>query len=125
MAGHTLANSLLSTIPITHRIILIDASAHQYYPIAALRASVVKGWEDKVIVPLTTETVFPKGSQHKVIAPNKVVELRENSVILEKEWEGVTEVPFVVSTPLSFSFVVVVLHGCPSEQTYVSLSRLR
>lgn len=55
------------------------------------------GWEDKVIVPLTTETVFPKGSQHVVIAPNKVVELREGSVVLEKEWEGVREIPFAVS----------------------------
>lgn len=55
------------------------------------------GWEDKVTVPLTTKTVFPSGTAHQVIALNKVIELRENSVVLEKPFEGSTEVPFFVS----------------------------
>lgn len=55
------------------------------------------GWEDKVTVPLTTKTVFPSGTAHEVIAPNKVIELRENSVVLEKPFEGSTEVTFFVS----------------------------
>lgn len=55
------------------------------------------GWEDKVTVPLTTKAVFPSGTAHQVIAPNKVIELRENSVVLEKPFEGSTEVSFFVS----------------------------
>ncbi|OWZ73497.1 hypothetical protein AYX14_01037 [Cryptococcus neoformans] len=93
-AGHNLANALYSTLPSTHRILLIDALDYSFFPIAGLRAAVVPGWEDKVTVPLTTKTVFPSGTAHQVIAPNKVIELRENSVVLEKPFEGSTEVSF-------------------------------
>ena len=60
------------------------------------------GWEDKITVPLTTETVFGKSSPHQVVAPNKVVELREGSLVLEKEFEGSTELPFFVSHSLIY-----------------------
>jgi hypothetical protein len=50
--------------------------------------------------PLTTETVFGNNSPHKVIAPNKVVELKKDSVVLEKEFEGKTEVSFFVCSKL-------------------------
>ncbi|KAK8865785.1 hypothetical protein IAR55_000932 [Kwoniella newhampshirensis] len=93
-AGHNLANYLLPTLPTSHRIILIDALDYSFWPIAALRAAVVPGWERKVVVPLSEETVFPAGSFHKVLAPNKVVELKESSVVLEKPFEGSAEVPF-------------------------------
>lgn len=56
-----------------------------------------EGWEERVVAPLNTATVFAKGTAHKVIAPNKVVQLKESSVVLEKEWEGKTEIPFFVS----------------------------
>jgi hypothetical protein len=95
-AGHTLANTLVPLLPPTHRIILIDASSYSYYPVAALRGAVVPGWEDKITVPLTTETVFGKSSPHQVVAPNKVVELKEGSLVLEKEFEGSTALPFFV-----------------------------
>ncbi|WWD18057.1 hypothetical protein CI109_102504 [Kwoniella shandongensis] len=94
IAGHGLANELLATLPKSHRILLIDALGFAFWPIASLRAAVAPGWEEKVTVPLTNEHVFPAGSPHQVIAPNKVVELRENSIILEHPFEGSTEVPF-------------------------------
>ncbi|KAK8865763.1 hypothetical protein IAR55_000910 [Kwoniella newhampshirensis] len=93
-AGHTLANSLIPTLPKSHRILLVDALEFSFFPIASLRAAVVPGWEEKITVPLTTDRVFPKGSKHQVIAPNKVLELRENSIILEHPFEGSAEVPF-------------------------------
>lgn len=93
-AGHTLANTLVPLLPPTHRIILIDASSYSYYPVGALRGAVVPGWEDKITVPLTTATVFGKSSPHQVVAPNKVVELKEGSLVLEKEFEGSHELPF-------------------------------
>lgn len=55
-------------------------------------------------VPLTQENVFGKGSPHRVVAPNKVVELKEESLVLEKEFEGSTELPFFVRH-ISFSRV--------------------
>lgn len=103
-AGHILANTLVPLLPPTHRIVLIDAAAYSYYPIAALRGAVVPGWESKMTVPLTQENVFGKGSPHRVVAPNKVVELKEESLVLEKEFEGSTELPFFVRH-ISFSRV--------------------
>ncbi|KAK4687483.1 apoptosis-inducing factor 2, partial [Tremellales sp. Uapishka_1] len=95
-AGLSAANTLVPNLPTTHRILVIDALPFGFWPIAALRAAVVPGWEKRVSVPLTTATVFPAGSEHKVLAPYKVVELKQNSVILDKEFEGSTEVPFFV-----------------------------
>ena len=47
-------------------------------------------------MPLHTNVIFSSGSDHQVIAPNKVVELRKSSVVLEKPFEGSTEIPFYV-----------------------------
>ncbi|WWC58498.1 uncharacterized protein I303_101041 [Kwoniella dejecticola CBS 10117] len=94
MAGHTLANELVPNLQGDYRILLIDALDYSFWPIAALRAAVVPGWEEKIVLPLNTATVFPEGSIHQVIAPNKVVQLRPNSVILENPFEGSKEVPF-------------------------------
>ncbi len=41
--------------------------------------------------------MFAAGSAHELIAPNKVVELKGSSVVLEKPFEGSTEIPFFVS----------------------------
>lgn len=49
--------------------------------------------------PLNTEAVFGKSSPHKVIAPNRVIELKKNSVVLEREFEGKREIPFDASPP--------------------------
>ncbi|WVQ97105.1 hypothetical protein IAU59_004215 [Kwoniella sp. CBS 9459] len=93
-AGQQLANSLSPNLPTSHRIVLIDALDFAFWPIAALRAAVVPGWEKKVTVPLTQEIIFPADSIHKLVAPNKVVELKESSVVLEKPFEGSTELSF-------------------------------
>lgn len=48
-------------------------------------------------IPLSKDTVFPSGSIHELVVPNKVVELKENSIVLERPFEGSNEVPFFVS----------------------------
>ncbi|ORY20957.1 hypothetical protein BCR39DRAFT_502344 [Naematelia encephala] len=93
-AGSTVANKLVGEVPKSHRILLIDAFGFSFWPPASLRASVVPGWEDRIVAPLRTSTVFQADTQHQVIAPNRVVELRENVVILEKPFEGSRELPF-------------------------------
>jgi hypothetical protein len=50
-----------------------------------------------MIVPLTQENIFPGGVHHRLIVPNRVLELRRDSVILDKEFEGSREVFFFVS----------------------------
>ncbi|WVF70817.1 hypothetical protein IAT40_005611 [Kwoniella sp. CBS 6097] len=94
IGGHEATNALYPCLSGDYRILLIDVMAFAWYPITILRAVAVPGWEDKVSIPLTTDRVFPSGSQHRVIAPNKVIELREDRVMLEKPFEGSCEVPF-------------------------------
>lgn len=98
----------MPNVPGTHRILLIDAQAFSYFPIASLRAAVVPGWENKISGPLNTEAVFGKGSPHHVIAPNRVVELKQDAIVLEKEFEGKTEVPFFVRTTPARSGIPIV-----------------
>jgi len=59
---------------------------------------VVPGWEKRMIVLLTQDNVFPGGVHHRLIVPNRVVELRRDSVVLDKEFEGSREVFFFVSS---------------------------
>jgi hypothetical protein len=58
------------------------------------------GWEDRVTAPVSTATFFAAGSPHQVIAPNKVIELKKNYIVLEKPFEGSNEVSFAVSSLL-------------------------
>ncbi|CAD6917831.1 unnamed protein product [Tilletia controversa] len=48
-AGATAARALVKSLPATHRIVLIDSDEQVFYPVAALRAAVVPGWEDKTL----------------------------------------------------------------------------
>lgn len=54
------------------------------------------GWQWRLTAPLRTDTVFPKNTPHQVLAPNKVVELKKHSVMLEKKFEQKYELPFFV-----------------------------
>jgi len=94
VAGHGLLNALIPDLPQSHRIILIDSKPFAQWPISALRAAVVPGWEKRVTLPITPSNSLPKGSDHVILAPNKVVELREDCLVLEKEFEGKRELPF-------------------------------
>ncbi|WVQ62331.1 uncharacterized protein L199_000470 [Kwoniella botswanensis] len=76
IAGHEAANHLSSNLPPNYRILLIDARSFAWWPITVLRA---------VVTP---------GTPHQVIAPNKVISLKECSVVLERPFEGSNEVPF-------------------------------
>ncbi|ODN84408.1 hypothetical protein L202_00363 [Cryptococcus amylolentus CBS 6039] len=94
IGGHTLANQLYPGLPADYRILLVEALEFAFWPIAAFRAATVPGWENKITVPLTHDRVFPAGSQHQVLAPNKLMECKASSVVLQHPFEGSTEVPF-------------------------------
>jgi hypothetical protein len=55
-----------------------------------------------MIVPLTHDNIFPGGVHHRLIVPNRVLEIRRDSIILEKEFEGSQEVFFFVSIFLCY-----------------------
>ncbi|RSH92622.1 hypothetical protein EHS25_008067 [Saitozyma podzolica] len=94
VAGHEIINTLVPLLPSGYRLLLVDQFGFAFWPLGSLRAAVVPGWEQRVTAPLNTETVFPAGSPHTVIAPNKVVQLKPGSIVLEHPFEGKKEVPF-------------------------------
>lgn len=76
---------------------LIDANGFATHLPAIVRALVVPGSERKnLTADLTTATVFPAESRHAVVQA-RVTALKEGSVVLDREWEGSTEVVFDVS----------------------------
>ncbi|WVQ71044.1 hypothetical protein IAR50_000569 [Cryptococcus sp. DSM 104548] len=94
IAGHNAANELFPHLTSEYRILLVEALPFAFWPLAAIRAATVPGWENKITVPLTQDRIFPAGSQHRVLAPNKLLECKESSVVLEHPFEGSNEVPF-------------------------------
>lgn len=95
-AGHTVAAKLNTNLPGNYRIVIIDPAPTSYWPIAGLRAAVVPGWEKRVYHKLEQTNVFPPNSQNTLVR-QKVINLKPSSVVIEDEFEGFPEIPFVVS----------------------------
>lgn len=97
-AGHGVANGIMNSLPENYRIIIIERNTYVVWSPGTVRQVVVPGWEEKNFqVEVTQERFFPAGSRHRLLSPNSVVELKKNSVVLEKPFEGSTELPFEVS----------------------------
>jgi hypothetical protein len=75
--------SLIQKLPSTHRVISICEKEYAYWPIGALRAAVIPGWEDQVVIPLKGWLKAP----HVLLAGVKVlnVEYAQKMVVLDKE----------------------------------------
>ncbi|KAL1406198.1 hypothetical protein Q8F55_007887 [Vanrija albida] len=96
VAGHTFVNALADKLPADHRILLVERNGFTVHLPAVVRALVVPGWESKnLTAEVTQASIFKSGSRHRVLSPNSVVELKKNSLVLEKPFEGSTEVSFV------------------------------
>lgn len=96
-AGHSVANGIANNLPENYRVILVERNTYVVWSPGTVRQIVVPGWEDKNFqVEVKQERFFPAGSRHQVLCPNSVVELKKNSVVLEKPFEGSTELPFEV-----------------------------
>ncbi|KAJ9110770.1 hypothetical protein QFC20_002811 [Naganishia adeliensis] len=94
-AGHGLAKKIAQDTNLLseYRILLIDPASFAYWPIASLRASVVSGWEKKCYKELKQEGIFAPGTKHMLIKA-KVVQVAADHVVLDREFEGSTKVPF-------------------------------
>ncbi|KAL7416583.1 hypothetical protein BDY24DRAFT_412755 [Mrakia frigida] len=93
-AGAGLARALENKLPSTHRIVLIDANEFAFWPISALRAAVVPGWEEKSFKSL--QGFFPKGSRHVMLSKTRVVELGNGFVTVEEDGKR-REIAFDIS----------------------------
>lgn len=85
-AGMNLVLSLLKSLPCTHRIVLIEANPVGYWSIGALRASVLPGFEEKVVHDLTPTTVFGSAStRHILLSSTRVVDIQPDYVVVDKD----------------------------------------
>ncbi|KAJ9477932.1 Pyr_redox_2 domain-containing protein [Pseudozyma hubeiensis] len=85
-AGVNVATNLAKSLPSTHRVVLIEANPVAYWSIGALRASVLPGFETKVVHDLTAETVFGStDSRHIVLAGTRVIDLQSDHIVVDKD----------------------------------------
>ncbi|KZT51755.1 FAD/NAD(P)-binding domain-containing protein [Calocera cornea HHB12733] len=82
ISGFFAQDFLKNKLPTDYRIVLIDTQEALFYPIAALRAAVVPGWEEKIHTPFAN--LFSKGSRHIAVPGTTVLELKEHAVIVDK-----------------------------------------
>ncbi len=98
VAGHSVVNGLAPHLPSGYRILLVERNEFVHHNPCVVRSLVRPGWDmTNFTAPVRQETIFPAGSRHRVLAPNRVVKLRRTSVWLEQPFEGVDEVEFEVS----------------------------
>lgn len=82
-AGAQVARGLEKTLPLTHRIVLIEANNFAYWPIGGLRAAVKEGFENEIFASL--ENFFPKASRHIILTGYKAKSISADSVTLDKQ----------------------------------------
>ncbi|GAA5873564.1 hypothetical protein JCM8547_005619 [Rhodosporidiobolus lusitaniae] len=120
--------AIAPSLPANYRLVCIESS-HGYHAVAGLRAAVVPGWEEKPVARIEPKVLFPAGSKHIVISGTSVVELKLNSVVLDKPHAELgTEVAFdyvVLATGSSYPFPCRPLPGSTYEETVAALRGLQ
>jgi len=94
VAGANAARALSKSLPATHRVVLIEANEEAYYPIAALRAAVVPGYEKNVFEPLKTFFGQPDKTRHIVRAGTRVTEITNMDVAVKALSGEEERIPF-------------------------------
>ncbi|KAI5364645.1 Putative FAD/NAD(P)-binding domain, FAD/NAD(P)-binding domain superfamily [Septoria linicola] len=89
--GLNAARELMSIIPQTHRVLLIEPHTHFNHIFTFPRFAILPGHEQKAFVPYTG--VFPNSSRHKVIAA-RANQVHPKHVQISTAWEGSSNVPF-------------------------------
>jgi len=73
--------TLAAQLPADWRLVVVSATT-AYWPVSALRAAVVPGWEDKPVA--SVEQAFPQSKGNVLLTGTQVVELREHSIVVDK-----------------------------------------
>ncbi|KAG2171841.1 hypothetical protein INT43_008221 [Umbelopsis isabellina] len=100
-SGVSTANELAKKLPAGYRVLAIERNEYAFNPVPALRAAVVPGWEDKVMIK--TDKLFPANSAHKTLVGATVTKIDQNSVILDRE----VELDGKATSSIPFSYLAV------------------
>ncbi|KAM3422419.1 hypothetical protein BST61_g2770 [Cercospora zeina] len=89
--GLNAARELMSILPQTHRVLLIEPHTHFNHIFAFPRFAILSGHEHKAFVPYTG--VFPSSSHHKHISA-RATEVHPSHVHIDSKWEGSQNIPY-------------------------------
>jgi NADH dehydrogenase FAD-containing subunit len=78
-----------------------EKNAFAFNPVPSLRASIIPGWEDKVLYPL--DTLFPSSSKNLVFSGVAVTGITKDTVKLEKN----VTIDGVSTDTISFAYLVI------------------
>ncbi|BEJ09789.1 hypothetical protein CcaverHIS641_0607040 [Cutaneotrichosporon cavernicola] len=129
VAGHSVVNGLAQHLPSGYRILLIERNAFVHHNPCVVRSLVRPGWDmTNFTAPVRQDTIFPAGSRHRVVAPNRVVKLRRTSVWLEQPFEGADEVDFeicILATGAQSPAPIRPMPGCSLDDWRTALRRVQ
>ncbi|KAI0458178.1 FAD/NAD(P)-binding domain-containing protein [Xylaria acuta] len=92
--GVATTQGLANLLPSTHRVLLIEPHSHFHHLFAFPRFAILPTYEHKAFIPYTgTFAVAPNPDQHHVVKA-KVSALYQDRVVLDRDWQGVREIPF-------------------------------
>ncbi|KAJ3540479.1 hypothetical protein NM208_g5045 [Fusarium decemcellulare] len=92
--GMAAVKELATLLPVTHRVLLVEPHSHFHHLFAFPRFAIVPNHEHKAFIPYTGAfSALPNASQHSIIKA-KVLSLYKDHLILDRPWQGSTEVPF-------------------------------
>ncbi|KAF4465049.1 oxidoreductase [Fusarium albosuccineum] len=92
--GMAAVKELATLLPVTHRVLLVEPHSHFHHLFAFPRFAIVPNHEHKAFIPYTGAfSSLPNASQHSIVKA-KVLSLYKDHLILDRPWQGSTEVPF-------------------------------
>ncbi|KAJ3569691.1 hypothetical protein NPX13_g5998 [Xylaria arbuscula] len=92
--GVATTQGLANLLPATHRVLLIEPHSHFHHLFAFPRFAIVPTYEHKAFIPYSgTFSESPSPERHHVVRA-KVSELHKDRVVLDREWQGLREIPY-------------------------------
>ncbi|CAH0030034.1 unnamed protein product [Clonostachys rhizophaga] len=92
--GLAAVNELVTALPKTHRVLLVEPHTHFHHLFAFPRFAVLPSHEHKAFIPYTGAfATATDPSAHSIITA-KAISLTKEHVVLDRDWQGSSKVPF-------------------------------
>ncbi|KXJ93400.1 hypothetical protein Micbo1qcDRAFT_232938 [Microdochium bolleyi] len=94
--GLAATKELVASLPSTHRLLLVEPHSHFHHLFAFPRFALLPSHEHKAFIPYSAAFAgSPQASsQHHAVIKARAVSLRPTHLVLDRPWQGSTEVPF-------------------------------
>ncbi|TGJ78336.1 hypothetical protein E0Z10_g10430 [Xylaria hypoxylon] len=92
--GVATTQGIASLLPSTHRVLLIEPHSHFHHLFAFPRFAITPTYEHKAFIPYSgTFASALSPDQHHIVRA-RVSALHRDRVVLDREWQGVSEIPY-------------------------------